>query len=331
MKKLFALIHRDDIPKRSQEILEGFANSYAEVLKKHGFSLELMEKNFLDFLNGALKHYANPYQFPLYHQAVRKPFDYHQFGINFISPLIKHEKSTIVGEDNLKKIDALTKKGENVILLANHQSEADPQVWSVMLKEKYPELSKNLILIAGERVVKDPVAIPFSLGCNLLCIYSKKHIENPPEDQHRKQLHNRETMEKMRELLHEGGKCIYVAPSGGRDRPKGDGTIAISPFDPKSIEMFYLMAKKAKTPTHFFPLAMDTYVVLPPPDTLERELGERRITIGGPVHLAIGEELDMEKFPGCEEKEKQTRRQNRAHYIWGIVNDAYQQFPKDPT
>ena len=76
---------------------------------------------------------------------------------------------------------------------------------------------------------------------------------------------------------------------------------------------------------------METYVVLPPPDTLEIELGEQRTTIGGPVHLAFGEELDMEKFPGCEEKEKQTRRQNRADYIWSIVNNAYQQFPKDST
>ncbi|MDX8431263.1 MAG: 1-acyl-sn-glycerol-3-phosphate acyltransferase [Candidatus Algichlamydia australiensis] len=329
MKDLLNLIRKQEIPKRSQEILEGFASSYAQVLKKRGFSDELTQKNFLNFLHAAIEHFTHPYQFALYHKSVRKPFDYHQFGIDFIEPLIDLEKSTITGEENLKKIDEFTKRGENVILLANHQTESDPQIWSVMLKETYPELAQNLILVAGERVIKDPVAIPFSLGCNLLCIYSKKHIENPPEEQHRKQLHNKETMEKMRELLTEGGKCIYVAPSGGRDRPDEKGEIAIAPFDPKSIEMFYLMAKKAKTPVHFFSLTMDTYLILPPPDTLEKDLGERRITIGGPVHLGFGDEIDMESFPGSDESNKQARRQNRANYIWDIVDKTYKLFPKD--
>ncbi len=100
-----------------------------------------------------------------------------------------------------------------------------------------------MIFVAGERVITDPLAVPFSMGRNLLCIFSKRYIDHPPEQKMKKQLHNKRTMELMSELLSEGGKAIYVAPSGGRDRPNADGVVEIAPFDPQSIEMFYLMAR----------------------------------------------------------------------------------------
>jgi glycerol-3-phosphate O-acyltransferase len=43
----------------------------------------------------------------------------------------------------------------------------------------------------------------------------------------------------------------YVAPSGGRDRPNQEGIVEVAPFDPQSIEMFNLMAKKSTRPTFF--------------------------------------------------------------------------------
>ena len=60
----------------------------------------------------------------------------------------------------------------------------------------------------------------------------------------------------MSSLLSEGGKVIYVAPSGGRDRKNLNDKIVVAPFDPQSIEMFSLMARKAKKPTHFYPLSL---------------------------------------------------------------------------
>jgi glycerol-3-phosphate O-acyltransferase len=30
-------------------------------------------------------------------------------------------------------------------------------------------------------VITDPLAIPFSMGCDLICIYSKKYIDVIPE------------------------------------------------------------------------------------------------------------------------------------------------------
>ena len=34
---------------------------------------------------------------------------------------------------------------------------------------------------SGDRVTTDLLAMPFSMGRNLLCIFSKKHVDNPPE------------------------------------------------------------------------------------------------------------------------------------------------------
>jgi glycerol-3-phosphate O-acyltransferase len=161
------------------------------------------------------------------------------------------------------------------------------------------------------------------MGCDLLCIYSKRYIDHPPELKAQKQLHNKNTMELMSRLLKEGGKIIYVAPSGGRDRRNEEGAVEVAPFDPQSIEMFYLMARKAKTPTHFYPLTLSTYALLPPPETVQKELGEMRIAKRSPIHIAFASEFDMEKFPGFEENEKKIRRKARADAIWNIVNRNY--------
>jgi glycerol-3-phosphate O-acyltransferase len=214
-------------------------------------------------------------------------------------------------------------QGENVILLANHQTEADPQAISIVLGQTHPEMADKIIYVAGERVTTDPLAIPFSMGCNLLCIYSKRYIDHPPELKEQKLLHNKNTMDKMRRLLEEGGKIIYVAPSGGRDRRNAKGEIEVAQLDPSSIEMFYLMAKKAKTPTHFYPLTLSTYELLPPPETVQKELGEPRFAKKSPIHLSFGKEFNMEKFPGSDQSDKQMRRKARADALWKLIHNDY--------
>ena len=93
---------------------------------------------------------------------------------------------------------------------------------------------------------------------NQLCIYSKRHLNNPPEQRGAKQKHNRMVMKKMLGLFKEGGKCVWVAPSGGRDRPDENGEYRVAPFDAKSVEMFRLMSEKAGRKSHFYPLSMVT-------------------------------------------------------------------------
>ena len=45
-------------------------------------------------------------------------------------------------------------------------------------------------------------------------------------------------------------------------------------------------------------MSLVTYDVLPPPETVQIEMGEMRHAGRAPIHLAIGPELTMEKFPG---------------------------------
>jgi glycerol-3-phosphate O-acyltransferase len=91
--------------------------------------------------------------------------------------------------------------------------------------------------------------------------------------------------------------------------------------------MFYLMASRAGHPTHFYPLVLKTYQLLPPPQSVQVELGEVRVTKRAGIHLAFGPKFDMENFPGSDIEKKQERRSARAKHIWNTVSTIYNRFP----
>ncbi len=320
-------IHFNSLPEKYEKIMEDFFHEYLKVIKSSRKSLLDFLPFFETFVQLVKRQLKNPHEFSHYHHAVREPFDFYRFGVEFLRPLIDLENSTVHGWENLATVERQVRAKQNVIFLANHQIEADPQAISILIEKIYPDLAENMIFVAGDRVITDPLAVPFSLGRNLLCIYSKKYIDFPPEDQLKKQLHNKKTMEIMSHLLEEGGKCIYVAPSGGRDRPDQEGKIQIAPFDDKSIEMFYLMAKKSHSITHFYPLALATYKILPPPQEIQKELGEQRKTEGGSIHLNFGAEIDMENIPGLNNESKSKKREIRKEYIFHQILNLYRQMP----
>ena len=244
------------------------------------------------------------YKFDVSHKALRgnpdlengNTVDYYAFGCDFFRPCMDLEHSPILGEDNLKQAMDQLAAGENVVLLANHQSEADPQVVSCLLeKAGYEQEAADMLYIAGHKVTTDPLAIPFSMGRNLICIHSKKHINADPETRPIKQKQNLKAMSGMLNKLKKGGCLIWVAPSGGRDRRDVEtNTVPLAPFDSKTIDMFRLMGNKSNVRTHFYPLAMVTYNLCPPPDTIEADTGEQRNVRFVPVGIAMGEELDNE-------------------------------------
>ncbi|MCI5052358.1 MAG: 1-acyl-sn-glycerol-3-phosphate acyltransferase [Simkaniaceae bacterium] len=317
--------HKGTLPPTFFQTMRQFLLAYERVASSHGFPFNTYRDTISDLLKFCEEQIKSPHQFAPFHQAITAPIDYRHFGYEMLRPLIDWPRSTLEGEENLDQIVSATEAGENVILLANHQIEADPQAIGLLLEKSYSKLAHKMIFVAGERVVTDPLAIPFSMGCNLLCIYSKRYIDNPPEKKEEKTKHNSKTMQLMADLLKEGGKCIYVAPSGGRDRRNLDGHIDIAPFDPKSVEMFKLMAKRSGTKTHFHPLTLATYSVLPPPETIQVELGEARTTEGGAVHIHFGSRLDMDHFPGASDNARENR-QLRADYIHGLIKKAYLNF-----
>lgn len=294
-----------------------------EASSHSGLTVEERQSKFKQLLAMVEQNVKHPHRFPIFHKCIRTPFDYYRFGLDFIGSMIDFKRSAIRGLDKVKGIASQLAKKENVILLANHQTEPDPQIIKLLLEPHYPDIAKDLISVAGHRVVEDPVAIPLSMGCNLLCIYSKKHINHPPEDKPKKILHNQKTMKKLSELLKEGGKCIYVAPSGGRDRTDKDGHTEVAQFDPQSLEMFWLMSQQAEHATHFYPTALLTHDLMPPPQHVEKELGEKRIASYSPVYMAVGSEVDMEQFPGSSQLDKKEKRSHRAQYIWNLVRHEY--------
>lgn len=315
------------IPVRYGAHLKTFLAGYEEAIHADESLFGSYTQLFLTFVRLIQEQCIEPHAFQPYHESVRSPFDYYRFGLDMIRPLIDQSRSSLHGEDRLKEIADALDKGDNVIFLANHQTESDPLVISILLQQVYPKMAEKMIFVAGERVITDPLAIPFSMGRNLLCIYSKRYIDHPPENKLKKQLHNKRTMELMSQLLSEGGKAIYVAPSGGRDRPNAAGVFEVANYDPQSIQMFYLMSQRSKHPTHFYPMALKTHELLPPPETIRIELGEERFTKRAGVHLAFGPRVDMEHFPGSAGLDKHSLRSLRAEYICNLVRQDYVKFP----
>lgn len=320
IKKLHDLKDRNVLTDRYFQILLNFYTGYKNAEKNSKAHIEVFET----FLPLFIEQFYSPHQFEPFHQRIRAPFDYYKFGMDFIRPLVDLEKSKVLNLEYVDKMCEQVKNKENVIFFANHQAEIDPQAISLLLEKTHSSFAEEMIFVAGDRVITDPLAIPFSMGRNLLCIFSKRYINTPIELKQKKQLHNQKTMKLMSQLLKEGGKVIYVAPSGGRDRKNETGEIEIAPFDPPSIEMFYLMAKKSKTPTHFYPLTLITYDLLPPPKSIQQELGEERNTKHSPIFMAFSDELNMEHFPGYVQGNKLETRKKRAEYIWNLVKMNYQ-------
>jgi glycerol-3-phosphate O-acyltransferase len=318
----------DSLSKEAVLLFKGFFESYQKVVKQGGYSEEKALALMQDYIRQVVFQMESPNQFDHYHQAVKTPYDYSNLSLSLCEPLIDYKSSTVREKNNLSRMQDQLLKGENVILLSNHQTEADPQLMVLTLRDEFPELASRFVFVAGHRVTQDILAIPLSLGLNLLCIYSKNYIESPPEKRAEKQAHNQRTLKAMKSLLEKGGVCIYVACSGGRDRRQPDGHLQPAPFDPQSIELFYLLAKQAKTPTHFYPLAMHTYDTLPPPDQVVHALGEPRIFHYCPVHFYYGKEIDIDNL-NSEISDKKERRKKRAQSIWEQVNTQYSELTHD--
>ncbi len=316
-------LNQSPFPPTIRKTIQNFLPSYFQALEKQGSAVKEGLPIILEYIDLVEQQLLHPYPFSLHHKALREPFDYFSFGLSFFQPLVDWSTSTLRGESEIKKIEEYIQRQENVVLFANHQTEPDPQLLALLLQKKHPFLSEEMIFVAGHRVTSDPLAVPFSLGCNLLCIYSKKYIDFPPEAKQEKMAHNQMTLKKMGELLQEGGHCIYVAPSGGRDRPDENGVVSIAPFDPQSIEMFTLFAKKIARPTHFFALALWTYNLLPPPHQVSEQLGESRETLRTNIHAYFGSEIFQEEAP--PEMDKRARREHRAQRIESTVKQLYQE------
>jgi hypothetical protein len=76
---------------------------------------------------------------------------------------------------------------------------------------------------------------------------------------------------------------VWIAPSGGRDRPDADGHWTPDPFDPTAVELMASLIGRAKKPGHLYPMAMYSYPIMPPPKKVHLQRG-----VGGGVEMEGG-------------------------------------------
>jgi glycerol-3-phosphate O-acyltransferase len=305
-----------------------FFKGYEKICKSQNLEEEKLESLLTLYLELIKKELKEPTQFEIYQPRKTFPVDFYSLAVNLLTPLIDKERSTILGTENIDKIACILNSSENVILFANHQVEADPTILAVLLEKKYPDLIKNMISVAGARVTSDPVTIPFTLGQNVICVYSKKYFDAHLDKKKDMQQHNSSAMVTLKHILDGGGKCIYIAPSGGRDRKDQNGNLYPAYFDPKSIELMRIVGSKSKAKTHFFPLALHTYDVMPPPEKIKKEIGEQRKMCHSPVHIYFGEEISM-LSPSIKDKaDKDTFMDTQSQNIYQIVTKLYEKMIK---
>lgn len=103
---------------------------YAEAAYQGGFNAEEFTDVMGALLTNVAKNMKEPFKFQPFHASIRSPYDFYKFGHRFVQPLIMWDQSFAEGLEVADEIEALVAKGDNVILLANHQTEADPQVCS---------------------------------------------------------------------------------------------------------------------------------------------------------------------------------------------------------
>ena len=126
-----------------EKAYQQFKESYLAAVLKNGCPPSLAEKNIQTLYDFLIAESRSPTPFQPYHQRLVAPFNYYQFGLDFFRPLIQFEKSHVYGKENLHKILEQIGRKENAILLANHQTEPDPQIISLLLEKNSLNLQKN--------------------------------------------------------------------------------------------------------------------------------------------------------------------------------------------
>ncbi|XP_043695539.1 glycerol-3-phosphate acyltransferase ATS12, chloroplastic isoform X2 [Telopea speciosissima] len=264
------------------------------------------------------------FTFSPHHKAIREPFDYYMFGQKYIRPLIDFRRSYIGNISVFYDMEEKLKQGHNVILISNHQTEADPAVIALLLETTNPHIAENITYVAGDRVVTDPLCKPFSMGRNLICVYSKKHMCDVPELAEMKRKANIQSLKEMAVLLRGGSQIIWIAPSGGRDRPDpltGDW-YPQAPFDVSSIDNMRRLADHSGVPGHIYPLALICYDIMPPPTQVQKEIGEQRMISFHGVGLSVAPEINFNGIAAVHENPDEAK----VAFSQALYNSVVEQY-----
>ncbi|CAL9052977.1 unnamed protein product [Musa banksii] len=287
--------------------LEELYYNYRDAVMQSGVpnATEIILSNMAVAFDRILLDVEDPFSFCPYHKAIREPFDYYMFGQNYVRPLIDFRTSFIGNLSLFFDMEEKLKKGHNIVLFSNHQTEPDPAFISLLLERTNSYFIEKMVFVAGDRVVTDPLCKPFSMGRNLICVYSKKHMHDIPELVEMKRRANTRSLKEMALLLRRGSQVIWIAPSGGRDRPDPlTGQWHPAPFDASSVDNMRRLVDHSGVVGHIYPLAMLCYEVMPPPPEVEKQIGERRKISFHGIGLSVAPEMNYDEITaGCENPE----------------------------
>ncbi|TXG54208.1 hypothetical protein EZV62_019464 [Acer yangbiense] len=263
------------------------------------------------------------FNFSPYHKALREPFDYYMFGQNYIRPLVDFRNSYVGNVSLFYQMEERLQQGHNIVLISNHQTEADPAVISLLLESTNPHIAENLIYVAGDRVLTDPLCKPFSMGRNLICVYSKKHMFDDPELAEMKRKANTRSLKEMALLLRGGSQIIWIAPSGGRDRPDPRTEEWYpAPFEAASVDNMRRLAEHSGSPSHIYPMALLCHDIMPPPLQVEKEIGERREVSFHGAGLSVAPEISfMDIVAACGNPDEAKEAYTQA--LYNSVTEQY--------
>ncbi|MCD7461809.1 Glycerol-3-phosphate dehydrogenase [Datura stramonium] len=283
---------------------------------------EIILYNMALVLDRVFVDVKDPFEFSPHHKAMREPFDYYKFGQNYIRPLLDFRSSYVGNISLFGEIEEKLKQGDNVVLMSNHQSEADPAIIALLLESKHPYIAENIIYVAGDRVITDPLCKPFSMGRNLLCVYSKKHMNDDPELAEMKKRANTRSLKEMALLLRGGSKIIWIAPSGGRDRPD-PVTKEWYPaaFDASATDNMRRLVEHAGVPGHIYPLAILCHDIMPPPAQVEKNIGEKRVVSFHGAGISVAPKIDFHEVAGALEDPEAKMVYTKA--LYDSVNQQY--------
>ncbi|XP_021887190.1 glycerol-3-phosphate acyltransferase, chloroplastic isoform X2 [Carica papaya] len=288
--------------------MEQLYQNYKNAVLKSGDprANEIVLSNMAVAFDRILLDVEDPFIFSPYHKARREPFDYYMFGQNYIRPLVNFKNSFIGNLALFYEMEEKLRQGHNIVLMSNHQTEADPAVIALLLEATNPSIAENMNYVAGDRVLTDPLCKPFSMGRNLICVYSKKHMYDVPELVEMKRKANTRSLKEMALLLRAGSQIVWIAPSGGRDRPDPlTGEWNPAPFDSSSVDNMRRLAEHSGVPGHIYPLALLCYDIMPPPPQVEKEIGERRVVSFHGVGLSLAPEISFTEITAaCESPEE---------------------------
>eukprot|EP00775_Hariotina_reticulata_P003541 gene3541-3810_t len=146
------LVEAGKCPPQLQAGWIDFYNNYKKAVLSSGIpDAELVATKIqCTIADCVFNQFVNPYTFPSLHKRLLEPYNYYQFGQNYVGTLIDFSSSFLGHQKRWDQIAQQLKDGHNVVLLANHQTEADPGVFAHMLTATHPQLATDVIYVAGE-------------------------------------------------------------------------------------------------------------------------------------------------------------------------------------